>query len=131
VPQSHIQSLQLDWNPVDAPPIDPTASDTEPTEPGADAELDDRVFAEVLGEGSRLVFLSLRANGITARGAAAIAQSLRSNSTLEALNLFDNHLGDTGALEMARALPPNTTLRTLSLANNGLTGQGCVWWMDS
>lgn len=128
MPHSHIQSLQLDWNPVEAPPSEPSAtssSDEKPCEPGGDAEeIDDCVFAEALGDGSRLVLLSLRANGITARGAAAIARCLRSNSTLEALNLFDNRLEDAGALEISHALPSNTTLRTLSLANNDISGRG-------
>lgn len=122
IPTSHIQSFQLDWNPIRLPRIGTDSDDTIPVcEEGGDS-----IFAELLGENSRLVFLSLRANGITPNGATALASALRGNATLEALNLFDNCVGDAGAIAFADALPHNTTLRVLSLANNGIAGRGCV-----
>ncbi|GMF57718.1 unnamed protein product [Phytophthora fragariaefolia] len=82
------------------------------------------IFAELVAEGSQLVFLSLRADGITSRGAVALAKALRHNKTLEALNLFQNSVGDAGARAFAHALPFNRTLKTLSLANNRISGWG-------
>jgi Ran GTPase-activating protein (RanGAP) involved in mRNA processing and transport len=84
------------------------------------------LFAQLLNEGSALVFLSLRANGVTSRGAVALARAVRHNKTLEALNLFQNSIGDAGARAFAHALPFNTSLKTLSLANNQLSGRGYV-----
>ncbi|RLN53556.1 hypothetical protein BBJ29_009856 [Phytophthora kernoviae] len=88
------------------------------------------MFAQLINEGSMLVFLSLRANGITSRGAVAMARALRTNKTLEALNLFQNCIGDAGARAFAHALPFNTTLKTLSLASNQLTGHGAKLLVD-
>ncbi|KAG7386256.1 hypothetical protein PHYPSEUDO_000470 [Phytophthora pseudosyringae] len=82
------------------------------------------MFAQLLSESSELIFLSLRANGITSRGAAALAKAVRHNKTLEALNLFRNSIGDAGARAFAHALPFNSTLKTLSLANNKISGRG-------
>ncbi|RLN83695.1 hypothetical protein BBJ28_00012022 [Nothophytophthora sp. Chile5] len=105
VPKTHVTSFQLEWNQLE------TADGSE-------------VFAQLLSEDSKLVVLSLRANGISSRGAEALARALRSNSTLEALNLFQNRVDDAGARAFAYALPFNTTLKTLSLANNQLSGIG-------
>ncbi|POM75886.1 Hypothetical protein PHPALM_6953, partial [Phytophthora palmivora] len=55
------------------------------------------MFAQLLNESSALIFLSLRANGITSRGAVALARAVHHNKTLEALNLFQNSVGDAGA----------------------------------
>ncbi|KAG7398810.1 hypothetical protein PHYBOEH_010442 [Phytophthora boehmeriae] len=88
------------------------------------------MFAQLINEESALVFLSLRANGISSRGATALARALRTNKTLEALNLFQNSIGDAGARAFAYALPFNTTLKTLSLANNQLTGHGVKLLVD-
>ncbi|RLN96955.1 hypothetical protein BBJ28_00000705 [Nothophytophthora sp. Chile5] len=112
VPKTHVTSFQVEWNQLE------TADD------GSD------VFAQLLGEGSKLVVLSLRANGISSRGAEALARALRSNSTLEALNLFQNRVDDAGARAFAHALPHNTTLKTLSLANNQLSGIGAKLLVD-
>ncbi|KAG1691032.1 hypothetical protein DVH05_027315 [Phytophthora capsici] len=88
------------------------------------------VFAQLLSEGSELVFLSLRSNGINSRGAAALARAIRLNKTLEALNLFQNSIGDAGARAFAHALPFNTVLKTLSLANNNISGHGAKLLVD-
>ncbi|KAG6595996.1 LRR-containing protein [Phytophthora cinnamomi] len=88
------------------------------------------IFAQLLAEGSALVFLSLRANGITSRGAVTLAKAVRQNKTLEALNLFQNSIGDAGARAFAHALPFNTTLKSLSLANNKISGWGAKLLVD-
>ncbi|KAL4101662.1 hypothetical protein PRIC1_005411 [Phytophthora ramorum] len=88
------------------------------------------VFAQLLSEESALSFLSLRANGITSRGAVALARAVRHSKTLEALNLFQNSIGDAGARAFAHALPFNSTLKTLSLANNKISGRGAKLLVD-
>ncbi|KAL3660433.1 hypothetical protein V7S43_014586 [Phytophthora oleae] len=88
------------------------------------------MFAQLISEGSELVFLSLRANGINSRGAVALAKAIRQNKTLEALNLFQNSIGDAGARAFAHALPFNTVLKTLSLANNKISGRGAKLLVD-
>ncbi|KAE9218774.1 hypothetical protein PF004_g13789 [Phytophthora fragariae] len=95
-----------------------------------DEEDTSEIFAQLLTEGSALVFLSLRANGITSRGAVALAKAVRRNKTLEALNLFQNSIGDAGARAFAHALPLNTTLKTLSLVNNKISGWGAKLLVD-
>lgn len=147
IPKTHVQVLQLEWNvsrehtntddATAAPPVltpaaphdshaveDVKSSVLEKATLGCDD--DSVVFAQLLVASSPLVVLSLRANGMTAGGATALAHALRANTTLQSLNLFQNCVGDDGALAIAHALPYNTALKVLSLANNGLTGVGCV-----
>lgn len=88
------------------------------------------VFAQLLSDDSQLIFLSLRANGITSRGAAALAKAVRCNKKLETLNLFQNLIDDEGARAFAHALPFNTALKTLSLANNNVSGDGAKFLVD-
>ncbi|EGZ12266.1 hypothetical protein PHYSODRAFT_515523 [Phytophthora sojae] len=114
IPKTHVTALQLEWNPLQA---------------GGEEDASE-IFAQLLTEGSALVFLSLRANGITSRGALALAKAVRNNKTLEALNLFQNSIGDAGARAFAHALPFNTTLKTLSLANNKISGWGAKFLVD-
>lgn len=104
-------ALQLEWNSLQSEGVDDHSE----------------MFAQLLTESCTLIFLSLRANGITSRGAVALAKALRNNKTLEALNLFQNDIDDSGARAFAHALPLNATLKTLSLANNKISGCGYVF----
>ncbi|KAL7682307.1 putative leucine-rich [Plasmopara halstedii] len=88
------------------------------------------VYAQLLSGDSMLTYLSLRANGITSKGAAALANAVRINKKLESLNLFKNSIDDAGARAFAYALPFNTTLKTLSLANNEISGRGAKYLVD-
>ncbi|KAG6946204.1 hypothetical protein JG688_00016170 [Phytophthora aleatoria] len=132
---THVTALQLEWNSLDSAEVAKESSAFEGQKHELSMQEDlqsggkedsSEMFAQLLSEGSALIFLSLRANGITSRGAVAIAKAVRHNKTLEALNLFQNSIGDAGARAFAHALPLNTTLKTLSLANNKISGRGIL-----
>ncbi|DAZ97125.1 TPA: hypothetical protein N0F65_010448, partial [Lagenidium giganteum] len=120
VPQTQLRVLHLEWNALEGSGIMPESSADPPK------ESPDTVFAGLLDETSPLTFLSLRANGISASGAQAMAKRLRANKTIQSLNLFQNNLEDDGAIALAHALPFNTSLKTVSFANNGITGKAAL-----
>ncbi|KAG2771101.1 hypothetical protein PC129_g21738 [Phytophthora cactorum] len=139
IPQTHVTALQLEWNSLNSAEVAKESSAFEGQKHELNMQEDlqsggkedsSEMFAQLLSEGSALIFLSLRANGITSRGAVAIAKAVRHNKTLEALNLFQNSIGDAGARAFAHALPLNTTLKTLSLANNKISGRGAKILVD-
>ena len=57
---------------------------------------------------------------ITAVGAKAIAEVLKTNKTLTDLRLTANKIGDEGAKALAKALETNATLKKMSLTINSL-----------
>ncbi|ETV81283.1 hypothetical protein, variant 1 [Aphanomyces astaci] len=112
-PSTCIKNLQLEWNAI-------------PPAAAADAPDHTTCFANLLSPQSSITSLSLRANGITSAGAAAIADMLKANTKLAVLNLFRNDLHDDGAAALAYALTENKTLLHLSVANNHITSQGAT-----
>jgi len=69
--------------------------------------------------------LCLGANGITDRGAEALASALRGGLRLRRLSLRDNHLQDRGAHALAEALTAGSALEELDLwGNDGLSECG-------
>ncbi|KDO25814.1 hypothetical protein SPRG_08757 [Saprolegnia parasitica CBS 223.65] len=115
LPSTSLKTLHLEWN--DVPP--PLSTDTI-------AEDHTACFANLLAAPTQLTQLSLRANGISAEGAIALADTLKQNATLTQLNLFRNRIGDAGVEALAQALSENKTLQHLSVANNGVSGAGAL-----
>ena len=68
--------------------------------------------------------LSLRAVGLGAAGAAALAALLRRDSLLTYLNLEENELGDEGAAAVADALRCHQAVFRLDLGYNKVSGRG-------
>ncbi|CAE7344797.1 NLRC3 [Symbiodinium sp. KB8] len=68
--------------------------------------------------------LSLCFNGITDRGALALAECLSGNGSLEHFDLRFNHIGCQGAMALAGALNENTKLTVLDLLANPIRGRG-------
>lgn len=88
------------------------------------------IYPELFQEASQLQHLSLRSNGITSKGAKAIARRLPTLTKLLSLNLFGNKVGDEGVAAFCRFLPGNSSLRQLSFASNGLTGSSAIKMME-
>ncbi|ETV95609.1 hypothetical protein H310_11040 [Aphanomyces invadans] len=115
-PATSIKTLQIEWN-----SIAPTLLVASPDSPDLTT-----CYAKLLSPQSSLTSLSLRANGITSIGGAAIAEALKTNTKLAVLNLFRNDLADDGAAALAYALPDNKTLMHLSVANNNISATGAM-----
>ncbi|ETL84334.1 hypothetical protein L917_15811 [Phytophthora nicotianae] len=134
IPKTHVTALQLEWNSLHSTESNATEDHSPELRVQEDLQSggndSSEMFAQLLSESSALIFLSLRANGITSRGVVALAKALRTNKTLEALNLFQNSIDDAGARAFAYALPFNSTLKTLSLANNRISGRGAKLLVD-
>ncbi|KAJ0399278.1 hypothetical protein P43SY_001862 [Pythium insidiosum] len=121
IPDTHVAQLAIDWNV--SQPIAATDKSEETRVPPP-AALTSLLLS------ARLRVLSLRANGLSAAHADAIAQGLRANTTLESLNLYQNPLGDDGVAAIAYVLPFNTTLKALSLGETQLSGRGARLLVD-
>jgi len=69
----------------------------------------------------------LNANGISAKGATAIAQYLASpQCRLEGLYLMSNPLGNTGVMALAAGLKQNKSLKRLTLSSIGMSDEGAI-----
>ncbi|GLD96723.1 hypothetical protein PINS_up005406 [Pythium insidiosum] len=112
IADSHVTQLAIDWNVPQSKAVAAGYSNLVPPPSSLSALL----------LSTRLRVLSLRANGLTALHADALARGLRGNSALESLNLFQNPLGDDGVAAIAYALPFNTTLKALSLGETQISG---------
>eukprot|EP00873_Tetraselmis_striata_P022615 jgi/Tetstr1/442879/TSEL_030942.t1 len=67
--------------------------------------------------------LNLRGTNITASGAAAIADALKSNNSLQRLIMDGNDIGDEGGVAFGKALRKNHCLKDLSLKRCGVGNQ--------
>ncbi|KAG8462284.1 hypothetical protein KFE25_012104 [Diacronema lutheri] len=72
-------------------------------------------LADCVRAGCPLRELLLRTNGVCDRGAVALAASLEASAHLRRLDLQGNALGDVGVSALAHALRANRALRTLAL----------------
>lgn len=66
--------------------------------------------------------LSLSANSIGDRGAATLAEVIKSNTTLTSLDISSNNIDYDGITALAAAIAENTTLRALYLRCSSLSG---------
>ena len=83
-------------------------------------------IAEALKSNTELTSLHLGYNTIGPSGAAALAEALKSNTALTKLWLHDNKIGDSGSVAIAEALKSNTVLTELRLDSNNIGDSGAV-----
>mmetsp|Transcript_18116 Transcript_18116/g.40191 ORF Transcript_18116/g.40191 Transcript_18116/m.40191 type:complete len:256 (+) Transcript_18116:221-988(+) len=82
-------------------------------------------LADMLRTNASLIELWLRDNNLTSTSATALAQNLQSNVALQELWLGGNELGDEGATSLAAAIHEGCcALSVLDLSNNGITDVG-------
>eukprot|EP00953_Heterococcus_sp_UTEX-ZZ885_P037976 19490-Heterococcus_DN1.PRE.1 len=75
------------------------------------------------GSGASLTYLSLAGNGITPKGAAALAGVLKSLRALRELHLGSNAITDTAVRGLTSALTCHPSLTTLNLCHNPIARQ--------
>jgi len=87
-------------------------------------------WAELIGEESLILNLSLRHCKITDKGAAGLGRNLGTaksqNTKLLSLNLTGNEIGDQGAESLAGGLRMNRTLMSLTLTSNRICNKGAA-----
>mmetsp|Transcript_22190 Transcript_22190/g.47992 ORF Transcript_22190/g.47992 Transcript_22190/m.47992 type:complete len:255 (-) Transcript_22190:1539-2303(-) len=89
-------------------------------------------LADMLRTNASLIELWLRDNNLTSTSATALAQNLQSNVALQELWLGGNELGDEGATSLAAAIHEGCcALSVLDLSNNGITDVGARTLLDS
>ncbi|CAF1163317.1 unnamed protein product [Didymodactylos carnosus] len=81
-----------------------------------------KAIAEALKTNQTLTALDIENNNISAEG--AIAEALKTNQTLTALGINSNNISAEGAKAIAEALKTNQTLTTLHMYNNNITDAG-------
>lgn len=123
LPSTTVKSIRLEWN-VIAP-----APDFE--EQGEEPEDETDCYAALCSKDNKLTTLSFRGNGITDKGAEAIALELRMNYRLDSLNLFCNRIGDVGGCALAVALRFNGSIATLSIGSNSVTATTAIAFAES
>ena len=84
------------------------------------------VLAMPIAVNASMTVLWLSANGISATGAAAIADAIAVNASLKALFLDRNKIGDAGAAAIANAIAVNASLTRLDLGRNEIGDTGAV-----
>ena len=65
--------------------------------------------------------LNLHVNSIGEKGAAALAEALKTNMALTSLYVYGNSIGDKGARVLAGALKTNQVLTSLNVAKQNKT----------
>ena len=83
-------------------------------------------IAETLKSNTALINLELNNNNVGDSGAAAIAEALKSNTAVTRLYLHNNSIGASGAAAIAEALKTNTALTTLRLGYNNIGDSGAA-----
>jgi len=83
-------------------------------------------FAEAFESNSQstITKLSFYANKITAGGAQALFETLKTNTTITLLSLRSMYLEDEGAKALAKILEINKTITTIDLAYNKINAEG-------
>ena len=88
--------------------------------------------AKVIAEQFSASEIDLRAKGLTALDAAAVAEILKSNTTVTKVDLsFNKEIGDEGAKALAEALKVNTTVETLDLIGCGIGDDGAAAFAEA
>ena len=86
-----------------------------------------RELGEALSDNSTLTNLDLGYCGITAAGAAHLAEGVGKSAALATLNLFgNNQIGDSVAQALGAALVATSTLTSLYLLKCGITAAGAL-----
>ena len=85
-----------------------------------------RELGEALAATSTLTSLDLGYCGITAAGAAHLAEGVGKSASLATLDLLGNNLRDSGAQALGAALAATSTLTSLNLGNCGITAAGAA-----
>ena len=85
-----------------------------------------RVLGDALVVSSTLTALHLRNCGMTAAGAARLAEGVGKSVSLITLYSFGNKIGDYGAQRIADSVAANSTLITLYLGTCGITAAGAA-----
>ncbi|CAF1278487.1 unnamed protein product [Didymodactylos carnosus] len=73
---------------------------------------------------SDTTILDVGSKNISAEGAKAIAEALRTNETLTALYMQEKNISDAGSKAMAEALKINQTLTYLGISSNNISAEG-------
>ena len=110
---------------IDLAPLRSGASLWGLVESGVDDELL-TVLAMPIAVNASMTALWLGANGISATGAAAIADAIAVNASLKALLLNRNKIGDAGAAAIANAITVNASMKSLDLGCNEIGDTGAA-----